>query len=307
MDIRLYNLADHRMITFSDTYRGHFIDHQTAFTDLDPDFGLASFLPGWDAAILAALAVPTAETRDDLLQDRTQVVTETVVNIRRHVKKIKYFAQKAFATKPHLYGALGFDDYGDAYDNQARLKLFLTTMHKLADGDLKAPLLAQNCTQAQIDQILTLRDALRTTDFDQNVFRNNETVDTDARVGILNNAWSFVTKVRNAAEVVFDDDPVLLNLFLLPRRTERQEMFNVLGNISQAGSGNVLADVAVEVLGTGISTTTDEDGNFGLAEMAAGGYTLRLTRAGHHVMDVPFMITDPTTPTVVNAVMTPMP
>lgn len=307
METRNYNLSDPDMTTFSDTYRGHFTAHQPEFAALDSDLGDPTFLPDWEAAILASLAVPTAETRDDLLQDRTQGVQDTVKAIRLHVKTIKYFAQKAFVNDPALYDALGFDDYADAYDNQQKLKHFLTNMHTLANGDLNAALLAQNCPQALIDNTLTLRDALLTTDQAQNTFRDTETVDTNARVLTHNHTWSFAQKVRSAAEVIYDDNPVLFNLFLFPRRTENQEVFNVVGTVSHSVTGDVLPAVAIEVLGMGISTLTDQDGSFGLALMSAGDHTLRLTLAGHETLDVSFTIVDPTTPTVVNAVMTPTP
>jgi NADPH:quinone reductase-like Zn-dependent oxidoreductase len=77
-------------------------------------------------------------------------------------------------------------------------------------------------------------------------------------------------------------------------------VFNTVGSVSDSANGNIIAGATVTVLELGMTTVTDQDGNFGLAQVPAGSFTLRTTAPGYLAFDKPFTITDPTTPTVVN-------
>jgi len=69
----------------------------------------------------------------------------------------------------------------------------------------------------------------------------------------------------------------------------------------------LVAGATVRIAQLDITTTTDADGNFGFANIPVGPYTLQVSAPGHGEANIPFSVMDPTTPTVLNVVLNPMP
>src|SRR4051812_13229341 len=99
MAVRNYNMADAVMFQKSRTKRQHFINHKAAFVAFDADFD-DPFADDWQDAIEASEGFETAETRDDGGQQETAEVGDVMLLAQQKHIEIKYFVQKAFATKP---------------------------------------------------------------------------------------------------------------------------------------------------------------------------------------------------------------
>ncbi len=304
METRNYNLADAAMATFVAQHRALFMQYRPDFVALDADFDAPGFETNWQGAINATLAVGTAETRDDQSTIYTAQVQSAMKALRLKVKEVSYFAHKAFPADggPENIGILdkfGFDDYQDVYNEQQGIRFFMKNLHQLCT-EYQTELIAAGYSESQIENIETRLDNFLAIDTVQDAYSASEPVDTAQRIRVHNRTWEYSQKVRRAAEVIYAENPVLYNLFLLPRRTERPEVFNTVGSVSDSANGNIIAGATVTVLELGMTATTDQDGNFGLAQVPAGSFTLRITAPGYLAFDKPFTITDPTTPTVVN-------
>src|SRR5215472_12106276 len=64
----------------------------------------------------------------------------------------------------------------------------------------------------------------------------------------------------------------------------------IRGKVTNAMGGEALNQVNVAVLETKISTTTSIAGEFDLAHVAPGSYTLRLNAVGYRLLTVPFTL-----------------
>lgn len=310
METRNYNLSDAGMLTFAPLHRSLFITYQADFAAFDSDFASPDFETDWQAAIDASLNVGTAETRDDQLGIHTADVEAAMKAIALKVKEVKYFANKAFppaASEQNrkVLDKFGFDDYQEVYGSQEGLRIFMKNLFKVAT-EHAAALAAVGFTPAQLAAINTVTDNFLTLDVIQDAFKALSPIDTNARVVTHNTTWGFSTRVRDAVEVMYADNPLLYNLFLLPRRTEDQSIYNVVGNVSAMGTGMPVVGASVLIVELGITTMTDEDGNFGLAQVAPGSYTLRVSAPGSMQADIPFTREQTKAPTVVNATLSPM-
>jgi len=311
METRNYPMSDAGMATFAALHRQLFMDHQTDFINFDADFGTPDYEDNWQTAIDATLNVGTAETRDDQLGIQTAQVEEAMKAITLKVKDVKYFAFKTFPPdgakeNRSILDEFGFDDYDEVYGSQEGIRFFMKTMFKVATK-YAVPMAAKGFTAAKLAAINMVTDAFLALDVAQDAFNQSSPIDTQIRVQTHNLTWSFSTRVRRATEVMYAEDPVMYNLFLLPRRAESPAIYNVVGNISAMGSGLPVVGATATIVELGITTTTDEDGNFGFAQVAAAGYTLRITAPGFGMMDVPFIRYQTKAPTVVNASLMPMP
>jgi hypothetical protein len=277
---RNYNMPDADMFQRSRTKRQHFIDNKPAFVAFDPDFD-DPYDADWLLSIEASEGTDTAETRDDTGQQETAEVNEVMALGRKKHVQIKYFVTKAFGDKPSILKKFGSDDYAQAGQSQKYMKLYLTNLHKQCESaDYKPALLAANCTQLKIDEIKTIADNLSAEDTEQNVFIENEPVATKARVTQYNETFAFWHKVNAASKSIFYDDPELLNLFLFPRNTEPAESFNVLGKATTGAASAPVVGATVQIESLSLSTTTDNNGDYGFAAVPAGTYDVKFTKAG---------------------------
>jgi hypothetical protein len=165
----------------------------------------APFYDNFKAAITAALEQGTDETEQDIISDLTQKVIDAMENCFRCYREVKFFAEQAFPANKSKQGEFGTNDYEAARRSQARMIQFMTTMHRVAEK-YKTELFAKGYTQARIDQILTLRDTLQDTNTTQEVAINNRPVVTSERIEKLNNVYAIMSKVNDAAQVIFATD-----------------------------------------------------------------------------------------------------
>lgn len=278
--VRNYNMPDADMFQRSRTKRQHFIDHKAAFVALDPDFD-DPYAGDWLDSIEASESTDTAETRDDEGQQETAEVNEVMVLGRKKHVQIKYFVTKAFGDKPAVLRKFGQDDYAQAGQSQKYMKTYLTNLHKQCENaNYKPALLAANCTQLMIDEIKSIADNLSDEDTEQNVFIETEPVATKARVTQYNETFGFWHKVNAASKSIFYDNPELLNLFLFPRNTEPAESFNVLGKATTGAGPTPVADATVQIESLSLTTTTDNNGDYGFAAVPAGTYDVKFSKAG---------------------------
>lgn len=290
---RNYNLPDTDMFSTGRTHRGHFITYKPSFIAFDPDFN-DPFEANWLTSIEASEGWETAETRDDQLQQETQEVDETMAACRQSYIGMKYYIEKAFATKPAIRQKFGLDDYDEAAQSQSKMATFMLNLHTQSMVPAhNALLLAAGCTAIRIDEVLQLKNKLSDEDSEQNIFKTAEPVATQGRVTQYNTTFEFDQKVNRASKVIFYNMPVELNLFLFPRNSEPDEVFNVLGTVTDSGSAPLSA-VQVRIYVSAASpiatTTTDSNGEYGFAAIPAGNYTLEFTKGGFTTQTLPVTV-----------------
>ena len=289
---RNYTMADSKMIQDSSVKRQHFLDNQADFIAEDPDFG-GTFVTDWQTANTASENQESAETRDDRQTQETADVEAAMGDARIAIKRIFYYAGKAFSDNKGIRNEFGMDDYGDVGSSHHKMRLFLANLHNKAENKYKAELLAAQCTQAKIDAVLTAKNNLVTEDVEQEVFADNEPIDTKARVAVHNHTFSFMQRVRYAADIVYFDNPEKFNLFVLTRRNEPdQSIFNLLGTVSNAATASPLVNVAITIQQLGISTTTDDIGLYGFAIIPPGTYDVEFALAGYTTQTIQITIAD---------------
>lgn len=303
---RTYNMPDDEMLEWARDLRELFVQYKADFIALDTAVFSDPFAADWLPLIEAAEAVQTDEERDDALTGLTDIVTEQMGLSRAKYATLSYFVNKAFATNPSARNEFGLDDYDAARASQKKMVTFLARQYRLANGKYKVQMLAAGFTQPQIDELNAMAAELATENTAQNVFAKTVTVDTNARIATLNAAWEPARKVNAASKAKFYNDAVRLNLFLFPSSDEAQQSFSLVGNVSEQGTGNLLNAVSAQVMQNGIVRKTNTQGAYGIAGLPAGAYTVQFSKTGYQPLTLQVTITDPDTPTVLNAVLVPL-
>lgn len=212
---RQFPHTDADMLAASSAYRLLATDHLAELEAFDPELN-ATFLNDWNAAIDAAIDLPTDESTMDVMQGFTNEVNTRHEACMEAMRDLRYYASKAFAKSGWQWAFLNFNALNKARHSTSRTVVYLMTVHRVATA-LSAPLLAKGMLPAQIDALQTTAQALLVADIDQEHHKHERLMLTRKRVQTMNLAWSFCQQVNRASKSVFADQPVLLQVFELPR------------------------------------------------------------------------------------------
>jgi hypothetical protein len=285
-----FNVPSGEMLQQSRAVRLIFEDDKTIFSAFDASFD-DPFADDWLLSIEASEAYPSDEVREDEQRQQTLDVLEAMAEARKAYITSKYFIEKAFDKKPATRDSFGLDDYENARDNQSLMAAFLANLYaKCNNTDNKTALLAEGMTQPQIDNINDTYKTFVNFNQEQNKTINTTAEATDARNNQYNGTYDFWQKVNKASKVVFYDNPIKLNQYLLPEGPQPDPDINFKGKVLDALNNTPLKNVVVKISELDIEVTTNYAGNFNFVSLPAGTYTVRFVLAGYVTQDVPVTI-----------------
>lgn len=285
---RNFNVPSGEMLTQSRAVRLIFLNDKAEFVALDNSF-TDPFAADWLASIEASEAYPTDEVREDEQQTLTDKVLQDMKTARTVYKKTMYYVKSAFPNNKRIWDEFGENDYESMRENQSKYAQFFNRLHgKVAQYNAEltaagmpgtlAPEIkdATNAftseNQLQDEMIRTTQDATRD--------RNNQ----------YNATFEFWQKVNRASKVIFEDDPIKLNEYLLPEGPQPDPDINFKGKAVDSKTGAGLKGVAVELKELGLAVETNFYGNYYFAGVPAGTYTAAYTLPGYGTQELPITI-----------------
>ena len=221
--IRNYQGSDGYMIETSSALRVLFLDNLAAFTTFDSTLNTA-FATDWLAKIDAAATVVQHTQIKDISAQKTDEVLAQMELCRLKYNEVKFFAIKAFKNSESKQAEFGTDTYNSARARNVSMIAFMDEMHK-ACQKYTSELLAAGMSQASIDAIPTLRDALFAANTEQESYQRATPVLTQDRIAVLNACYATTRLVIDAAMVVFYNDYARRNMFVyLPHTGDAKDI-----------------------------------------------------------------------------------
>jgi hypothetical protein len=151
-------------------------------------------------------------------------------------------------------------------------------------------------------------DAFRDSNMRQADHKNAYDIALEARAAQAPEADRLILRLWNEIETAYNegDRPSMRRkarewgVVYVPSRGETPlpEDYSVTGRILDSATRQPLSDVEVGLDGTGISVTTDSEGNYYIPFTTAGSYTLRASQQGYATHTQPVTIADDTLPEV---------
>ncbi|MBI4944860.1 MAG: hypothetical protein HY840_00505, partial [Bacteroidetes bacterium] len=230
----------------------------------------------WLTKITNADALPSDETVEDELMQLSATVEEKMELCRHKFQGAKFFIEKTFPDNFAVQNEFGYDDYEGARQNQAKMIGFMENFYRVAKK-YKVKLIAKNYTMPMIDEIGTLRDALRTADNDQEAFKSGRPVLTQDRIIILNACWIETLKVCSAGKIIFHNNLAKYNQYLLPDSGGTVPTPPpALALITLTTDQTILQAIILKIAGNALATGTEQfkiafgDGNETIGTLANG-------------------------------------
>ncbi len=204
-------MPDSEAIETASVMLQHYQDHEADFTAFDAQFGPA-WQSAWQQAIDLAVQQPTDEKILDELNQLTGKVDEESEAGLNALDDLKYYVQKAFGADSPQLKTLNFGHPSNLKRTPSRLVVKLLVAHALAQ-QWQADLTAAGMTAAQISNLQTRADELLDAEKEQELFKRQRVLRTAQRVRALNDMWSYVRQVMDAAAIIYREQPEVKKLF----------------------------------------------------------------------------------------------
>lgn len=218
---RAYVTSDSTMLSKVRTIHSLFVKDLDAFAAFD-----ATFSPEWGAAWLADIDAAVSVTDDSIrraeMMGETEDLTDVIEEARTKWIEIKYFIKKAWPGDRAMLHLFGASAYKAARMNQPKMAEFLLGLHSTAT-DYAASLIEAGYTQARIDEIQTICEALLQKNDAQNKARRGRPKLTAQRIAALNAPYTRLMRVNRAAQIVFMNDYAKRKQYVFLARRKRKK------------------------------------------------------------------------------------
>ena len=281
-------ISQSRQLEISKNIHQSFKTDLARFTAFDPELS-----PDYSNQLIHKIGEVEAIPADYVLLAQQMQETQKVITFSNSaiaaVRTIRYYVEKAFpGDHLHLY-EFGYPELKKVINTQSKLILFLknfvVTLNKY-----KTVLLQKGLSQTTIDEITHLSTDLDTANIKQEQAKKARYIATGNRVKAYDELWKLTATIAKAGKLIFEDDPDNQHNYILdvsPKKktvklAEKEVNAAIFqGTVTDAETDEVIEDAMVEILGTTLSTTTDEDGEFYTDEVVPGTYTIKITAVGY--------------------------
>lgn len=280
---RLFRISDVRALENCRTVHGLMNGGDLAdFAAFDPTF-TQPWLDDWATELDTAESFKTDETYRDEMQGKTDGVAALMQDARKAYRVLKHFVQKAFPDDRAVQHEFGFDDYDDARQSDTKLHQFMLTLYNVATKyttQITDP--AVGYPAASIAQLQTLANNLLSTNIDQEIHKKEQVKTTQDRINALNAPWKRRQLVSSAAKLVYDDNYAKYQQYLPPASEGNPDDYAILGKITDQATNQAIADAVVSIGALGISISSDDLGNYGIADnMPPANYEMEVSKDGY--------------------------
>ncbi len=214
MILRNYDMDDDLMLQRAQVFHNAFVLDQATFVADFPALA-TPFEDDFQAAIDAADAIPPASEVESEIAYVTEQLNAQLPLGQKALQKLYTYCDEVWNSKAKT-NEFGRLQYEKARNSQLKMRELLETANRVAQkASNKAALLAAGYTQAAIDELLTIRNAIDTLNSQQEDKLNARGYQTQLRIEALNLVWSFMAKINRSSKVTFVDNPAKLNEYML--------------------------------------------------------------------------------------------
>lgn len=265
-----------------------FIIDNAKFKVFDPELDI-TYSDKIIAQILAVEAVPPDYVLVALQMQESSRVMKLMASSLANVRGVRYFVEKAFPDeKLHLY-EFGYPELSKVINSQSRFILFFKNFN-VSLIKYKTELLSKGLQQSVIDECIQSAIDMDSANIKQEQAKKARYIATGTRIKAYDELWEMIGNVAKAGKIIFEDEPDFQRNYLLDNSPKKKtvkiadaEVNTAIfqGCITDTATSEIIEDAMIEIVGTNINGTTDEDGEFYLDNITPGSYTIRIVALGY--------------------------
>ena len=230
---------------------------------------------------------------DFMLEALQMEATKKVIDISGaalvNVRNARYYIEKAFPGDTLKFNYFGLPDLAKARKSQLRFAMFLKGFAK-ACVKFKAELTAKGMPAALIEDIIKQGPELDEANLAQEQAKKERYAATGLRIKAYDKLWQIAGSIAKAGKLIFADEPDKLRDYILDRSPKKKtvkladkevETTVFQGTITDADTKEVIEDAIIQIAGTDLKTTTDENGEFYIDTVVPATYTIKIIAFGY--------------------------
>jgi hypothetical protein len=207
-------MEDLLMLQRAQVFHNAFVNDKATFVADFPHLD-DPFAANMQTAIDGADAIPSASEYDAQISAVTFDLNEQLPLGRKAAQKLYSYVELVWP-KGQKNNIFARNKYEKARQSQIGMKELLEQAHRNADlPEFKTPLLAAGYTQAAIDEMKTISDAIDTLNEQQEDMLAKRIDKSYERISAYNAVWEFMQKINKASKVTFEDNSAKLEMYLL--------------------------------------------------------------------------------------------
>lgn len=214
---RAFNGSDSDMVQTSRVIHGLFMEDKPRFISFDASLA-DPFAENWLHKIEAAALITNDSFTVAMQMELTKKVADKMEECKVFFQQMKYFIEKAFPGKREIWTQFGYSTYDDARRGETKMIQFYGILGKTA-AQYSAQLIAAGFSQENIDKITTLHTELTNADYEQEISKKKRPAATQERIVLLNECYQYLQRVCKAGKIIFANDYVKYNQYMLPDET----------------------------------------------------------------------------------------
>ncbi|MEI7524297.1 MAG: hypothetical protein WCJ95_08210 [Mariniphaga sp.] len=192
-----------------------FLENKTMFIERFPQFA-DPFAADWATSTATARSISPDYVSVSKQSGETEALMKLMENGRNCYQTLILYTQLAFPDNVAMLRIMGKSQYDSARTNQLKLPVLLKTAYSQASlPENKQALMMQGMKESEIESLLTLAESITNQEIVQQNAKQGRTLDANKRITALNLVWSKMSLVCQCAKLLFQNDALRYNLFLL--------------------------------------------------------------------------------------------
>ena len=192
-----------------------FLENKTMFIERFPQFA-DPFAADWATSTATARSISHDYVSVSKQSGETEALMKLMENGRICYQTLILYTQLAFPDNVAMLRIMGHSQYDSARTNQLKLPVLLKTAYSQASlPENKQALMMQGMKESEIESLLTLAESITNQEIVQQNAKKGRTLDANKRITALNLVWSKMSLVCQCAKLLFQNDALRYNLFLL--------------------------------------------------------------------------------------------
>lgn len=217
MEIRKYNVSDDVLIEHAGRTLGNLDEDLQTFGNFDPDLNLEK-KNKLSTCYDDALCFGTDRSERSKIKQETDKVIAAMGTCNKLVVEVRYFARKAFKSKPAVLRQFGLNEYSKVRKSQSKMVLF---MHEFVEtvNIYKSELLAANLKESVVEALKPATKTLTAINTTQENTKDKRIVKTADRKSLFNKLYDILLEFSDAAEHVFINDQERRSRYAMPHNS----------------------------------------------------------------------------------------
>ena len=212
---RIYHRSDDEVLQQSDLKLASFIENKGSFVGRFTQLG-DPFAADWDAATTFARKIVPDYASVASQSVETQTLNAMVLKGDNLFQSLLLYVRLAFPDNAEVLRIFGQQKYEAARNSHVKLPGLLQSAYTQASKPVyKSALMAKGIKEEEIEMLQTMSTGIVNQDKIQQKAMTDRTIDANNRIIALNTVWEKMSLVCQCAKLVFQNDAVRYNMFLL--------------------------------------------------------------------------------------------